>query len=77
MASWPNQGYSSLTEMNVDEIVQSSASDISSKRGQEDERDDEISDAIELFELQVCVNSLFSVTGERGRIETYIRYDGL
>lgn len=77
MTSRTNQGYSSLTETNVDEIIQSSASDIPNERGQEDERNNKVSDAIELFELQICVNSVSIVASDGKGIETYIRYDGL
>ena len=51
MASWSNKCYSSLAEMNMNEIVQSSTCNIANERRQKYERDNEVSNAVVLFEL--------------------------
>jgi hypothetical protein len=59
LTTWPDKGDSSLTEVNMDEIIGGSTRDITNERRQKDERDDEISDAIVFFQLHT-ISALLS-----------------
>jgi hypothetical protein len=51
MAGWSNCRYSSLTEADVNLVVQSCAGDISDERGQENQRDDNVRDVVVFLKL--------------------------
>ncbi len=81
MASWSNECYPSLTEMNMDEIVQSSACDIAKEWRQEHKRNDGVSDVIVFFKLRIlsAFPMFLPIRGATWRPSdpTHVRYDGL
>jgi hypothetical protein len=76
MASWSNECHPSLTEVDMYEIVQSSACDVTDEWGQKNERDDDVSDVIIFLKLPIVSASVrfeFTHYSSRKRKQSRLR----
>lgn len=80
VTSWSDQRYSSLSEVDMDEIVQGSACDVANEWRQEHQRYDNVSDGIIFLELASPSTCDLDPHWMRRRgwiVATYIRYYSL